>query len=32
VFHSPHDGHCPCHFGVCAPQAEQANTEVGLGT
>jgi hypothetical protein len=32
VFHSPHDGHWPCHFGVCAPQAEQANTEVGLGT
>ena len=32
VFHSPHDGHWPCHFGVCAPHAEQANTEVGLGT
>jgi hypothetical protein len=32
VFHSPHDGHCPCHFGDWAPQAEHANTEVGLGT
>ena len=32
VFHSPHDGHWPCHLGVCAPHAEQENTEVGLGT
>ena len=32
VFHSPHDGHCPCHLGVWAPQAEHENTEVGLGT
>jgi hypothetical protein len=32
VFHSPQDGHCPCHFGVWAPHAEQENTEVGLGT
>ena len=32
VFQSPHDGHCPCHLGVCAPHAEQENTEVGLGT
>jgi hypothetical protein len=32
VFHSPHDGHWPCHLGVWAPQAEQENTELGLGT
>jgi hypothetical protein len=32
VFQSPHEGHWPCHLGVCAPHAEQANTEVGLGT
>ena len=32
VFHSPQDGHCPCHLGVWAPHTEHENTEVRLGT
>ena len=30
VFHSPHAGHCPCHFGEEAPQFWQTNTSLRL--
>jgi hypothetical protein len=31
VFHSPHPGHCPCHFGEAAPQFWQMNTSLDFG-
>jgi len=32
VFHSPQPGQRPCHFGLCAPQAEQLKIVAGLAT
>jgi len=32
VFHSPQLGQRPCHFGLCAPQAEQLKIVAGLAT
>jgi hypothetical protein len=31
VFHSPHPGHCPCHFGEATPQFWQMNTSLDFG-
>ena len=30
VFHTPHPGHCPCHFDAVAPHSVQANTVFAL--
>jgi hypothetical protein len=32
VFHSPQPGQRPCHFGLCAPQAEQLKMVAGRAT